>query len=327
MAIRFVKGKTQKVLRCAIVGEHKSGKTTIVAEACKEYDGIIIDTEGSSSLIREDETGCYLVDTFNDTIEAYKEAIKKKPGLIAIDSISPVWKGWQDHWYAKYKGNRIPIHMWNIIKMPWRNLMRLIQTSQIPTIVTSRITYELDTNSDDWKVNKNEWAAQAEKNFLYEMDVVVKTFKEDDKYYGIIEGARIKKENLELAKLINCKFQNFSYKQHILPFALAGEIGDIKEFSDDREIDKGNEALEEKLHEELDLKEKQSLLKKIDKAEKKIAKMGVYDWQEDNIEATRKVALGEKGLTIENDVDVLRNYFDSIVRVGKAEKEKINGNA
>ena len=161
MAVTRNVGTRKRTVRVAIFGKHGTGKSTFGCEACAKYNGIIIDTNGGTDTIRDSKTVFYQADSFGDVIEAYKMAVKENPGLIFIDDISVPWKSWQDHWGAKYNG-RIPIHVWSTIKRPWRELMHLIQTSKITTIVGSRISYEMDTEGDNWKVDKNKYSAQAD---------------------------------------------------------------------------------------------------------------------------------------------------------------------
>ena len=332
MAVTLVQGKSRKVLRVALVGEEKSGKTTIISNACAN-GGIIIDSEEGSGGIRNINTPCYLVDTFGDVIEAYKKAVASKPTIIAIDSISPVWKDWQDHWAAKYEADqktkgKIPIHAWNTIKRPWRQLIQLIKTSHVPTIVTARINYDMDMSGSEWQIDKNNWSAQAEKNFLYEMDVIVKTFIEDGKYYGTIIGARTNKDNKVLSALVGKTFENLNYAEHILPFAQDGESGTVEEhYATNTEIDIDNQKLETNLQNEAENKAKQQLIGKIVRGEAKCAKIGLYGWQDDSQkESTRKTLLGDNELMAASLED-LTKYLEYLINSVNAEKESSNANA
>jgi hypothetical protein len=293
MTVELVTGISHKTLRCALVGEEKSSKSTIISEACARHNGIIIDSEDGTGLMRDPKTPCYLIDTFGDLLEAYGKAVKQKPGLIAVDGITIPYKSWLDHWGDKYGDKQIPIFMWNTIKRPWRQFIHLIKCSHIPTIVTSRISYEMDLKSGDGTINKENWGAQAEKGFLYEMDIIIKTFKKDGKYYGTIDGARTSRHDKELAALVGQTFENITYEQHILPFAQNGSTGTIAERSTPTEqLEENNQQLEDKLTTDADEKKKQDTIRRVKKGEKKCTSLKISGWQDDDqISSTRITAL------------------------------------
>jgi hypothetical protein len=298
MSVELVTGTSHKTLRCGLVGEEKSSKSTIISEACAKHNGIIIDSEDGTGLMRDPKTPCYLIDTFGDLLEAYEKAVKQKPGLIAVDGITIPYKSWLDHWGDKYGDKQIPIFMWNTIKRPWRQFIHMIKCSHIPTIVTSRISYEMDFKSGDGTINKENWGAQAEKNFLYEMDVIIKTFKKDGKYYGTLDGARTNRHNKKLAALVGKTFENITYEKHILPFAQDGSVGTVAEHSTPTEqLEKSNQQLEEKLTAETDEKKKQDTIRRIQKGEKKCQSLKIFGWQDDaQVSSTRVTAMGTDNL-------------------------------
>lgn len=324
MSVTLVKGKSRKILRAVIVGDEKSSKSTIISEACNKYNGIIIDSEEGTGGMRNENTPCYLVDTFGDVIEAYEKAVKQQPGLIAIDSISPPWKQWQDHWAAKYESDsktrgKIPIHIWNTIKRPWRQLIQSIKTSHINTIITARINYDMDMTGSEWKIDKTSWTAQAEKSLLYEMDVIIRTYIENGKYFGTIVGGRTNRFNPTLAALVGKTFENLNYTDHILPFAQDGDSGTIVEHhADETVVDEGNQKLENKLLNEAENKKKTEIISKCIKAENKLAKLGIDDFKAENLVSIRKTYLGADELSVDIDLETLENYYDSMVRTGQS---------
>jgi hypothetical protein len=329
MAVRDVTGSGNKTGRCVLVGDEKSGKSTILCETATELNGFIIDCDDSTGLIRNPNTKTVAIDTFGDLIEGFEMAIKAKPGIIGIDDISVPWKKWTDYWGGKYpKG--IPVYKWSTIKRPWFQLIHMIKGCGIPVLISSRISYSWDTSGDEWKVNKDDWSAQSEKGFLYEMDIIIKTYKKEIDgnlhYYGLIDGARINRKNEQLSQLVGRTFENINYADHILPFFEAGNNGGVPEkIASEVQTDKEHEALEDKLMSQAEEKQKADLVAKVQRGEKKCQNLELSGWQNsDQIKSTRKITLGNDKLEKATTED-LGTYLVALKNSVNSHNQKAKG--
>ena len=320
MSVERVVGNRRKTGRCVLVGDEKSGKSTILAETCAKLKGIIIDCDGGTDLLRDSDVVTYEVDTFGDVLNALKLAIAEKPTVIGIDDISVPYQKWTTYFEQKYT-NGIPIHVWKTIKRPWFEFVHLVKGCGVPIIITSRIKYSFDTSSSDWKVDKDNWSAQAEKNFLYEMDIIIKTHKKDGRYYGTIDGARTKRTNEVLSALVGKEFENITFEEHIEPFFNAGNNGQAPEkVATEEEEENGHEELEESLLTENEKKQCAKLIAHIERGENKCVKIGA--WEEIPKTRERYVLTNDLGkLPIETLHEYLKT-LTNIVLTHKPKKEK-----